>query len=100
MLTTKFLSGAIEASLQDVVRVNCNVSQEFEKDLKQLMQKTERLILNLDGVRFIDTSGFEALKNAKLEAKNKSIEIKNANEDIRELFRLLKLETEFQFSEN
>lgn len=100
MLTTKFLNGAIEASLEDVSRVNCNISKEFETDLKELMNKTERLILNLEGVRFIDTYGFNALNNAKKMAENKSIIIKNASEDIRELFQLLKLEQEFQFSEN
>lgn len=100
MLTTKFLSGAIEASLTDIARVNCQVSKEFESDLKELANKTERLILNLEGVRFIDTYGFEALLKAKEEAKDKQIEIKNASEDVRELFQLLKIETEFQFSEN
>ncbi len=100
MLTTKFLSGAIEASLEDIARVNCNVSKEFEAKLIELIGKTERLILNLEGVRFIDTYGFEALNNAKLQAKNKSIIIKNASEDIKELFKLLKLDEEFQFSEN
>lgn len=100
MLTTKFLNGAIEVSLEDVARVNCNISKEFEINLKELMNKTERLILNLEGVRFIDTYGFEALSNAKKESEEKSIIIKNASEDIRELFKLLKLDQEFQFSEN
>ncbi len=100
MLTTKILSGAIEASLEDIVRVNCNISKEFEAKLIELIGKTERLILNLEGIRFIDTYGFEALANTKQQAQNKSIIIKNANEDIKELFKLLKLDEEFQFSEN
>jgi anti-anti-sigma factor len=52
------------------------------------------VIFNLEGIRFIDTAGFEVLKNITEHARNYGSEFKlcNLSDDVKELMTLLELE--------
>jgi anti-anti-sigma regulatory factor len=101
MCSVKRISKNIEVGLKDYPRVNCAIAPELESELIKLMQEThQQLIINLEGVRFIDTVGFNTLNKVKAIDGQKEVIIKNACEDVRELFALLKLDSQYTFCEN
>lgn len=73
-------------------------AHKIEEELLQLIKQAETAILfDFSKVEFIDTAGFQALLSAQIESKLYRVEfsIINANDDVRELFRLVKLDSVF-----
>lgn len=92
---------SLVAFFPDIDKINTLVAHEFEMQLNELLkQSSNELILDLSNIRFIDSSGFQALKNAKATFNQKQVSIKNANDDVKELFELLNLDKEFCFIDN
>ncbi len=91
ILTASFCS-TNKLSIQNA----CNL----EEELYELIKREETSIyLDFTGIDFIDSSGFQALLSLYIDAKLKHIEfvILNANNQVRELFDLVKLNTVFDF---
>ena len=83
--------------LFQVNRLNTLFSELVKEQLKELVEEPGiSVIFNLEGIRFIDTSGFVVLKTITEHARRYSSEFKlcNVTDDVRELLVLLELEEE------
>ena len=86
--------------LFQVNRLNTLFTELVNRQLTELLEvQGTRVLFNLDGVKFIDSEGFQVLVKATETAKKCGSEflICNINEEIRELIDLLELESNFNF---
>ncbi len=83
-----FLSGEVDVG-------NCGV---FKEELGKIIEKaTDDVTLDLSALDYIDSAGLGILVGVykRLQEKNFSMKVVNANEYIKKLFRITKLETLF-----
>ena len=86
--------------LFQVDRLNTLFSDLVKEQLRELIEEPGAdVIFNLEGIRFIDTSGFEVLMDITDRASEVGSQFKlcNVTEDVRELIILLELEGSFTF---
>ena len=86
--------------LFQVNRFNTLFSELVLDQLKELVEETGiRVVFNLEGINFIDTSGFEVLKTITEHARVFGSEFKlcNVSDDVKELMLLLELEEKLVF---
>ncbi|MCK4661667.1 MAG: STAS domain-containing protein [Bacteroidales bacterium] len=88
---------------KNVRRLNCKNSEKVKKQLSPFVEKqNSELTINLEGINFIDSSGFVTLISL-LNTANKNnckLEISNVNSEVLELFELLKLNDIFSLNQN
>jgi len=85
-------------SFFEINRLNTTISRIIEKQLVQLLNETgAELLLDLKGIKFIDTSGFNTLHKLYEVANkyNSRLFLTNVSLEVKELFRLLELEDAF-----
>ena len=85
---TVFLSGEVDVG-------NCAI---FKEELGKIIEKaTGNVTLDLTSLDYIDSAGLGIIVGVykRLQEKNFSIKVVNANEYIKKLFRITKLETLF-----
>ena len=83
--------------LFQVNRLNTLFSELVKEQLKELVEEPGiSVIFNLEGIRFIDTSGFDVLLRVTDHARLYGSEFKlcNLTDDVKELMVLLELEEE------
>lgn len=81
-----------------VSRLNTTISKIIEKQLSQLLNENgAELLLDLQGIKFIDTSGFNTLHklNGIAEKYNSRLILTNVSAEVKDLFRLLEVEDAF-----
>lgn len=86
--------------LFQVDRLNTLFSELVKEQLRELIKEPcADVIFNLEGIRFIDTSGFEVLMEITEGAKLAGSQFKlcNVSDDVKELVILLELEGKFSF---
>lgn len=86
--------------LFQVNRLNTLFSELVQKQLRELVDEPGvAVIFNLEGIKFIDTAGFQVLLDAADRAKKNRNEFKlcNVSEEVRELIILLELEGRFAY---
>ena len=88
-------------SFFEINRLNTTISRIIEKQLVQLLNENgAELLLDLQGIKFIDTSGFNTLHKLQ-EVANKydsRLILTNVSSELKELFRLLEVENTFAVS--
>jgi len=85
-------------SFFEINRLNTTISRIIEKQLVQLLNENgAEILLDLKGIKFIDTSGFNTLHELKDTANkyNSHLYLTNLSPEVVELFRLLELENTF-----
>ncbi|MBE9469412.1 MAG: STAS domain-containing protein [Bacteroidetes bacterium] len=104
MLIIKELKDILLASFENNInRFNILISEDVKKDLnKHLVNSGTKLILNLQGVHFIDSSGFGALVSAYKTSKlnNSFFKICNVSDETMELIHITKLDKVFDIYDN
>jgi len=83
-----------------VNRFNTLFSELVKDQLKELVEETGmRVVFDLEGISFIDTSGFEVLKDITEHARihGSEFELCNVTDDVKELMALLELENTLVF---
>ena len=101
MLTVDHIENTYLASFYNVSRLNVLNSKEIELQLLPLINQSEsNLTLNLSGIKFIDSSGFETLLSLYKVAKlnNSNLKLINLSEDLVELSKLVELDRIFQLN--
>jgi len=86
--------------LFQVNRLNTLFSELVKEQLQELVEEPGiSVIFNLEGITFIDSSGFEVLKIITEHARRYGSELKlcNITDDVNELMVLLELEGELAF---
>ncbi|MFP4046297.1 MAG: STAS domain-containing protein, partial [Bacteroidales bacterium] len=99
MLKSETRNGIEILSFENVSKLNILVAQSLKEEIAQYLNKPgKKLILNLDGIEYIDSSGFGALLSILRNAKNNDsfFKICNISPDVMELVKLLQLHNVFE----
>ena len=99
MLTTRNQDDVIVVGLNDTNRFNSLISEAVKEQLLELFNKPNTSIaFDLEGISFIDSSGFGVLLSALKAASNNygQFKICNVSSEVMELFKLLQLHHVFE----
>jgi anti-sigma B factor antagonist len=102
MLKVTEENGIKVASFDNHDRFNAVIYQEVKEKLNSLLEPNSKLILDLDGVKFVDSSGFGAMLSVfKTARSNDSVfKICSINQEVLELVKLMKLHNVFDIHDN
>ncbi len=90
-----------QVSFRSIRRFNTVIAGVVEKQLSELLLTPgTRLVLDLEGIRFIDSSGFDSLLSLHKLARENQCEFRmiNLSDEVEELVRLVKLDQVFQYT--
>ena len=99
MLKSETRNGVEILSFENVSKLNILVAQSLKEEIAQYLNKPgKKIVLNLDGIEYVDSSGFGALLSILRNAKNNDslFKICNISEDVMELVKLLQLHNVFE----
>jgi len=99
MLKIEKINNITIASFDKIDRFNALITEPVKEDLKSFYNNPgTRLILNLQGIKYIDSSGFGVfLSIFKTASQSKGeFRICNINPEVMELFKLLQLHNVFK----
>jgi len=99
MLKTDKINNVVIVRFDNIDRFNALITEPVKEELKSLYNKPDTcLILNLEGIRFIDSSGFGVFLSILKTANNNHGQFKlcNIETEVMELFRLLQLHNVFE----
>ena len=99
MLKTEIIDNILVVSFQDVNRFNVLITDTIKEEVKSYYNTPNtKLILDLTGINFIDSSGFGVFLSIMKSANNNYgfFKICNINDEVMELFKLLQLHHVFE----
>jgi len=99
MLSTEKVDGVLIVSFKNVNRFNALIAEPVKEEMKTYFTTPNtRLVLDLDGISFIDSSGFGTFLSIMKTANNNFgyFKICNISEEVMELFKLLQLHNVFE----
>lgn len=94
MLITKNVNDILVASLKDSQRLNAMIAEPLKAQLQEYFNKPKtKLVFDLQGISFIDSSGFSVFLSTMKAANNNygQFKICNVSPEVMELFKLLQL---------
>jgi len=103
MLKSETRNGIEILSFENVSKLNILVAQSLKEEIAQYLNKPgKKIILNLEGIEYIDSSGFGALLSILRNAKNNdsAFKICNISPDVMELVKLLQLHNVFDIHDS
>jgi len=103
MLKSEIKNGVEVLSFDNVSKLNILVAQSLKEEISQYLNKEgKNIVLNLDGIEYVDSSGFGALLSILRNAKNNNSNFKicNVSQDVMELVKLLQLHNVFEIHDN
>ncbi|MFO7828964.1 MAG: STAS domain-containing protein [Bacteroidales bacterium] len=103
MLQNETQNGVEILSFDNVNKLNILIAQTLKEEVAQYFTKANtKLILNLEGIEYVDSSGFGALLSILRNAKNNDSQFKicNVSPDVMELVKLLQLHNVFDICNN
>ena len=103
MLKVDLINNINVASFENINRFNALITEPVKEQLNNLFNKPNtKLILNLEGINFIDSSGFgvflSVMKTANVNFGH--FKICNISKEVMELFKLLQLHNVFEIYSN
>jgi anti-sigma B factor antagonist len=99
MLKTEKINNIAVVRFDNIDRFNALITEPVKEDLKSFFNTPgTRMILNLEGIKYIDSSGFGVfLSILKTAANNKGqFRLCNIGPEVMELFKLLQLHNVFK----
>ena len=99
MLETKKINDILVLSFKDTQRLNAHIAEPVKVQLLEYFNRVNtKLVFDLKGVSFIDSSGFGVFLSALKAANNNfgQFKICNVNPEVMELFKLLQLHHVFE----
>ena len=99
MLKTETIDDIIVVRFDNVNRFNALIAEPVKEQLKDYFNKPKtKLILNLESIDFIDSTGFGVFLSIMKTANNNYgfFKICNINPEVMELFKLLQLHNVFE----
>ncbi len=99
MLKIEYINDVTVVSFKDIIRFNALITEQVKEELKALfLSPHTKLVLDLTGIQFIDSSGFGVFLSVMKTANNNYgyFKISNINEGVMELFKLLQLHNVFE----
>jgi anti-anti-sigma factor len=103
MLKVELINNVYVASFENINRFNALITEPVKEQLNNLFNKPNtKLILNLEGISFIDSSGFgvflSVMKTASVNYGH--FKLCNISKEVMELFKLLQLHNVFEIYSN
>ena len=99
IIHSKKINDVIVASFDEsITKFNTLITEETKKALNDLLEQPgSQLIMDLKGIKYIDSSGFGVFLSAMKTAKNSdgTFKICHINPEVLELFKLLQLHNIF-----
>ncbi len=99
MLKTETIQDIIVVRFDNVNRFNALIAEPVKEQLKEYFNKPKtKLILNLENIDFVDSTGFGVFLSIMKTANNNYgfFKICNINPEVMELFKLLQLHNVFE----
>lgn len=99
MLDVKNVGGIFVAKFVDVNRFNSVISQSVKDELNEILSaRGVKLVLDLEGIKFVDSSAFGALISILKTSKEtgSTFKICSATADVMELISVMQLDTVFE----
>ena len=103
MLKIEKIDNIEVAKFEDVQKFNALITETVKEEMAQLFQKPNtKLILDLEGVKYIDRSGFGVFLSVMKMANNNYgfFKLCNIAPEVMELFKLLQLHNIFDIYED
>jgi anti-sigma B factor antagonist len=103
MLKSESRNGIEILSFENVSKLNILVAQSLKEEIAQYLNKPgKKIVLNLEGIEYVDSSGFGALLSILRNAKNNDsvFKICNISPDVMELVKLLQLHNVFEIHDS
>ena len=103
MLKVETINNVYVASFDNINRFNALIAEPIKEQLNSLFTKPDtNLVLNLDGISYIDSTGFGVFLSVLKTSSSTygHFKICNVNKEVKELFRLLQLHTIFDIQES
>lgn len=94
MLKTEKIDSIVVVNFDDIRKFNALVTDPIKDQLFELFEKPNtKLVINLKGVEYIDSSGFGVFLSVMKSANNNYGELRfcNISDEVMELFKLLQL---------
>ena len=98
MLKTEKINNVIVVKFNNIDRFNALIVEPVKEQLKSFYNKPDtRLALNLEGIKFVDSSGFGVVLSILKTASSNQGQFKicNIRPEVMELFKLLQLHNVF-----
>lgn len=99
MLKTESQNGVLIVKFNDTNRFNALIAEPVKEELKSYFNSPNtKMVLNLEGIEFIDSTGFGVFLSIMKTANNNYgyFKIASISEDVMELFKLLQLHNVFE----
>jgi anti-sigma B factor antagonist len=99
MLKVEIIKDVTVVKFNNTDRINALITEAVKDQLKLFFNKSEtKLVLNLEGIKFIDSSGFGVFLSIMKTATNNHghFKICNVSNEVMELFKLLQLHNVFE----
>ena len=79
-------------------KITAGTSEYFQATIRGLIKETKRVVLDLTGVEYVDSSGLGALVSVYMAASHAQclLEIANPQQRVRDLFKITKLASVFE----
>ena len=103
MLIHELNNGVEILKFDNVSKLNILIAQSLKEEVAQYLTKANtKLILNLKGIEYVDSSGFGALLSILRNAKNNDSQFKicNISPEVLELVKLLQLHNVFDIGDS
>jgi anti-sigma B factor antagonist len=97
-LTTE--KGSEQIIVRCVGRITSDTAADFQDTIRGLIPGTKKIVLDLTGVDYVDSSGLGALVNIYMHATRSEsvVELANPKQRISDLFKMTKLSSVFEGS--
>ena len=99
MLVTKDINSILVVRFKEAQRLNAPIAEAVKDQLLEYFNKPNaKVVFDLQGISFIDSSGFGVFLSAMKAANNNygQFKICNVNSELMELFKLLQLHHVFE----
>lgn len=103
MINIEKLNDVLVVSLVNDSKLNSAISQQFKQEVTKIIdQQGMKVLINLGGVEYIDSSGFGALLSVLRACKTHDAQLKlcNISDDVKELVKLLQLHSVFDIRDS
>lgn len=103
MLKHESNNGIEILTFDNISKLNILIAQSLKEEVAQYLTKANtKLILDLEGVEYVDSSGFGALLSILRNAKNNDSQFKicNISPEVMELVKLLQLHNVFDICDS
>ena len=103
MINVEKIDDVLIVSFATDNKLNVAISQKFKQDVTSLINQTGvKLVINLSGVEYVDSSGFGSLLSILRATKNQNGQLKfcNFTSDVMELVKLLQLQSVFDIRDS